>query len=159
LERGGVRLALDKLEGKETLKSIDVMIPNHKQFIEAINEKKQVCLRFYSKADSGVIDLVCAPMDYGPGAGNQDGVNRYWLWDYTSNNGSHTLNLLPEQVLDLRALGTLFDPAQFGVPPAAWSIPRDWKLPAGASPVAPAAGPTQTEKTPSSSAASQLANN
>ena len=67
------------------------MIPNHIQFIEAIKAKTKVCVRFYSKADSGVIDLVCAPMDYGPGAGVQDGINRYSLWDYTSNNGSHTL--------------------------------------------------------------------
>ena len=107
------------------------MIPNHKEFIEAIKEKKKVCLRFYSKADSGVIDLVCAPMDYGPGAGIQDGVNRYWLWDYTSNTGSPTLGLLPEQVLDLRVLGEVFDPAEFGVLPGAWSIPRDWGLPSG----------------------------
>ena len=135
------------------------MIPNHKQFIEAIREKKQVCLRFYSKADSGVIDLVCAPMDYGPGAGIQDGVNRYWLWDYSSNNGSHTLSLLPEQVLDLQALGTEFNPAEFGVPPAAWSIPRDWKVPAGAGPVVPATGPIQTEKKPLSSEASDLVKN
>ena len=108
------------------------MIPNHKQFIEAIKEKKKVCLRFYSNADSGVIDLVCAPMDYGPGAGIQDGVNRYWLWDYTSNNGSHTLSLLPEQVLDLRVLGEVFDPAQIEVTPPQWAIPRDWGLPSGA---------------------------
>ena len=40
------------------------MIPNHKQFIEAIGEKKKVSMRFYSKADSGIIDLVCAPLDY-----------------------------------------------------------------------------------------------
>ncbi|SPE61552.1 conserved hypothetical protein [Verrucomicrobia bacterium] len=105
------------------------MIPNHKQFIEAIVEKKKVCLRFYSKADSGVIDLVCAPLDYGPGAGIPDGVNRYSLWDYTSNNGSHTLSLRPEQVLDLRALGEIFDPAEFGVRPSPWSIPRDWSSP------------------------------
>lgn len=89
------------------------MIPNHKQFIEAINEKKKVRVRFYSKADSGVVDLVCAPMDYGPGAGVQDGVNRYWLWDYSSNNGSHTLSLLPAQILELRVQGEVFDPAQF----------------------------------------------
>lgn len=123
------------------------MIPNHKQFIEAIGEKMQVCIRFYSKADSGVIDLVCAPMDYGPGAGIQDGVNRYWLWDSTSNNGSHILSLLPEQVLDLRALGTPFDPAELDALPPTWSVPRDWKLPTGA-------GPAQTEKQPSSSDAS-----
>jgi hypothetical protein len=102
------------------------MIPNHQQFIEAINQKKKVCLRFYSRADSGVIDLVCAPMDYGPGAGIQDGINRYSLWDYTSNNGSHTLSLLPDQVLDLRVLGEGFDPGQIEVTSPQWSIPRDW---------------------------------
>ncbi len=93
------------------------MIPNHKQFIEAIEEKKKVCLRFYSRADAGVIDLVCAPMDYAPGPNACDDVNRYWFWDYTSNTGSPTLGLLPEQVLDLRILGQLFDPADFSVPP------------------------------------------
>jgi len=105
------------------------MIPNHIQFIEAIQEKKKVNLRFYSKADSGVIDLVCAPLDYGLGTGIADGVNRYWLWDYTSNTGSHTLSLLPEQVLDIRVLGEVFDPAQFGVSPWPWSIPRAWDKP------------------------------
>ncbi len=110
------------------------MIPNHKQFIEAIREMKQVCLRFYSKADTGVIDLVCAPMDYGPEAGIEDGVNRYWLWDYSSNNGSHLLSLSPEQILDVRVLGKVFDPAEFGVPPPAWSTPRDWSTPKSAEP-------------------------
>ena len=105
------------------------MIPNHVQFIEAIEEKKRVCLRFYSKADSGVIDLVCAPLDYGLEAGIPDGVNRYSLWDYTSNNGSHTLSLLPEQVLDLRVLGEVFDPAELDVRTSPWSIPRDWGSP------------------------------
>jgi hypothetical protein len=102
------------------------MIPNHKEFIEAIKEKNKACLRFYSKADGGVIDLVCAPMDYGPGPGIQDGVNRYWLWDYTSNTGSPTLGLLPEQVLDIRVLGEVFDPLQILVTPPQWSIPREW---------------------------------
>ena len=105
------------------------MIKNHEQFIEAIKEKKKGCLRFYSKADRGMIDLVCAPMDYGPGAGISDGINRYSLWGYTSNDGSHTLSLLPEQVLDLRLPGERFDSAQVEVTPPAWSIPRDWGAP------------------------------
>ena len=102
------------------------MIPNHEQFIEAIQQKKKVALRFYSTADSQVIDLVCAPMDYGAAAEAPDGVNRYSLWDYTSNNGSHTLSLLPEQVLDIRVLGELFDPAQIDVRPQHWFVARDW---------------------------------
>jgi hypothetical protein len=130
------------------------MIPNHKQFIEAIKEKNKVCLRFYSKADSGTIDLVCAPTDYGPGAVVQDGVNRYWFWDYTSNTGSPNLSLLPEQVLDIRVLGQAFDPKDVSEPWPTWSIPRDWRPPSGSGPKSPSIPPTPAEKRPSSSEAS-----
>jgi hypothetical protein len=106
------------------------MIPNHAQFIEAITAKKKVCVRYYSKADSGVLDLVCAPMDYGPGGEIQDGLNRYWLWDYTSKAGTHSLGLLPGQIVDLQVLGEVFDPAEFGLRSAPWSIPRNWGSPA-----------------------------
>ena len=108
------------------------MIANHKQFIEAIHTKKKVNVRFYSKADSGVVDLVCAPMDYGAVGEVQDGVNRYLLWDYSSNNGSHRLIFLPDQILDLSVLGTVFDPAEFDAPPPAWAIPRSWGPPSEA---------------------------
>ena len=135
------------------------MIPNHKQFIEAIRAKNKVCLRFYSLADSGVIDLVCAPLDYGPGAGGHDAVNHYWLWDYTRNTGSPTLGLLPEQVLDIRVLGQVFDPTEFGAPWPTWSIPRDWKVPSTLVAEVPLAGPTEVQKQPGSPEASRLVNN
>jgi hypothetical protein len=92
------------------------MIPNHKEFIEALEEKKKVSLRFFSTADSGVIDLVCVPMDYTPGPDADDGVNRYWFWDYTRNLGTPTLGLLPAQVLNLQVLGEVFDAEDFNVP-------------------------------------------
>ena len=134
------------------------MIPNHNQFIEAIREKKKVCLRFYSIADSGVIDLVCAPLDYGPRTENPDGVNRYWFWDYTSNTGSPTLGLLPEQVLDIRVLGKVFDPAEFGLAPPTWSIPRDWGSSVGTETEIRPPGPTQTQRQSSSPEASPHVN-
>jgi len=99
------------------------------RFIEAIHEKKKVCVRFYSKADSGVLDRVCAPMDYGPGGEIPDGLNRYWLWDYKSNTDSHTLGLAPRQIMELQVLGEVFDPAQLDVRPPHWSIPRNWGSP------------------------------
>jgi hypothetical protein len=105
------------------------MIPNHNRFIEAIHEKKKVCVRFYSKADSEVLDRVCAPMDYGPGGEIPDGLNRYWLWDYKSNTDSHTLSLVPQQIMELDVLGEVFDPAQLEVRLPQWSIPRDWGTP------------------------------
>lgn len=101
------------------------MIPNHAQFIEALNEKKKVRVRLYSIPDSGVVDRVCAPMDYGPGAAHQDDLNRYWLWDYTGR-GSHILGLLPQEILDLQVLGEMFDPVEFNPRPAQWFTPRDW---------------------------------
>ena len=102
------------------------MIPNHPQFLEAINEKKKIRVQFYSIADSGVVDRVCAPMDYGPDAAEQDKLNRYWLWDYAGNPGSHTLGLLPEAIVDLKVLGEVFDPTQFDPRPAQWFTPRNW---------------------------------
>jgi hypothetical protein len=106
------------------------MIPNHTRFIEAIKEKRKVRLRFYSRADSGVLDLVCAAMDYGPGGEIQDGLHRYWLWNYASNTDSHILGLLPQEIVDLQVLGEVFDPAEFGAPSPKWTIARDWGLPA-----------------------------
>ena len=93
------------------------MIPKHTQFMDAMNEKKKVCVRFYSKPDSGVLDRVCAPMDYGPGADSQDGLNRYWLWDYLGDAGLHTLGLVPQQIVDLQVLGEGFDPTEFILEP------------------------------------------
>ena len=102
------------------------MIPNHPQFIEAINRKKKIRVRLYSFADNGVVDGICAPMDYGPCPRHQDRLNRYWLWVYTDLAGSHILGLLPEEILDLQVLGEMFDPAQFTERPAQWFTPRDW---------------------------------
>lgn len=88
------------------------MIPNHTHFIEAIHDRKKVCVRFYSKPDSSVIDRVCAPMDYGPGKDGLDGLNHYWVWDYASKSGTHSLGLMAAQILDLQVLGDSFDPKE-----------------------------------------------
>ena len=102
------------------------MIPNHPQFIEAINEKRKVRLRYYSQADSGVLDRVCAPMDYGPGTGLADGLNRYWFWNYAANTDMTVLGLLPPEILELHVLGELLDPAEFGTRSWSWAVPRNW---------------------------------
>ena len=105
------------------------MIPKHAQFIAAIQEKKKVCVRFYSTADSGVLDHVCAPINYGPGNGGADGLNRYWLWDYASKTNSHTLGLAPQQIVDLQVLGEVFDSAEFGTESAPVAVSSTGGLP------------------------------
>jgi hypothetical protein len=47
-----------------------------------------------------------------------DGLNRYWLWDYAPEQTSHTLGLLPQQIVDLQVLGEVFDPAEFDLKPS-----------------------------------------
>jgi hypothetical protein len=54
-----------------------------------------VSVRYYSMADHGVLDRICAPMSYGQGSENHDELNRYWLWDYAGTSDSHALDLLP----------------------------------------------------------------
>ena len=104
------------------------MIPDHQKFLEAINERMKVRVRFYSIADSGVIDSVCAPMDYGSGDAPQGGLNRYWLWDYKNSTGTHNLSLSPQQIVELHVLNEMFDPAEFGMRPWPWSIARGWGM-------------------------------
>ena len=65
-------------------------------------------------------------MDYGPGPGQVDGVNRYWLWDYTGDATFQALALLPHEIVDLQMLGEVFDPAQFAGQDGEWFTPRNW---------------------------------
>jgi len=121
---------------------IIIMIPGHKQFIEAIHARHKVCVRFYSLANSGVVDRVCAPLDFGRGEEFEDRQNRYWLWNYASNE-PRVLSFTPAQVLDLRVLGEPFESGELQAPPGPWCIDRDWgsqPLQPKPSPLAKAAG-------------------
>ena len=99
------------------------MIPNHAQFLEALKEKRKVRVQFYSQPDSGVLDRVCAPLDYGLGSETQDGLNRYWLWDYAGAEESRTLGLVPQQIVEMQLLSEGFDPAQVVRKPMAMTGP------------------------------------
>jgi hypothetical protein len=88
------------------------MIPNHARFLEAVQTHVKVTVRFFSAPDSGVLDRVCAPLDYGPGADSSDGLNRYWVWDYAGLPGAQTLGLVPQQIVELSVLGEGFDPGE-----------------------------------------------
>jgi hypothetical protein len=99
------------------------MFPNHTQFFAAINDKKKVGVRFYSKADHGTLYRICAPLGYGQGSESRDELNRYWLWDYAGAPDSHLLGLTPQQLVDLNVLGEVFDPRQFIIAPVPVFVP------------------------------------
>lgn len=113
------------------------MIPHHAPFLQAIQEKKQVWIKFYSLADSGVLEQTCTPIEYAPGTGFEDGLNRYWFGDFVNSPGSKVMGLLPQQVLELQVLGEQTKPAQTS-PPA---ITPDSSLKNAAAPTAPPSNP------------------
>ncbi len=96
------------------------------QFIAAIRSKRLVRITFFSKEDQGYLTRLCAPMDYGPSRRAKDQSDRYHLWDYESDEGSHVLSLLPSQVQSIEVLDEHFDPAEFVTWPTAWFVSRDW---------------------------------
>jgi len=99
------------------------------EFIAAIQAMRKIRLTFYSKEDGSQIVRTCAPMDFGPSRRSTNKSDRYHLWDYDSDTGSHVLSLPPEQVVALETLPEQFDPADFvtwSTQSSPWFIQRDW---------------------------------
>ncbi|MCK4764501.1 MAG: hypothetical protein KAW12_20040 [Candidatus Aminicenantes bacterium] len=95
-------------------------------FIQAIHERRKVKLTFFSKEDRGELTRACAPMDYGPSRHSSKKDNRYHLWDYDSDSGSHTLSLPSEQIKNIEILKEQFHPAEFVTWPPNWFVQRNW---------------------------------
>ena len=102
------------------------MLVNHAQFVEAIREKKLVRIVFYSIPDSGKVDRECMPLDYGPEPGTKDALKRYWVWDSMAAAGANPLGLLPDQIVEMRALGLDFSPEKIPLGDRLWTVPRNW---------------------------------
>lgn len=99
------------------------------EFIRAIRDKKKVILCFHSKEDGKVIERTCAPMDFGPSRRAKLKNDRFHLWDYDSDKGSHTISLTQEQIVELTILEENFDPELFvtwDTIKSPWFIGRDW---------------------------------
>jgi hypothetical protein len=98
-------------------------------FVRAITDRKKIRLTFWSKEDRARLVRTCAPMDYGPLRRYKDPGDRFHLWDYDSDEGSHPLYLASDQVLAIEVLDETFDPAGFvtwDTKETPWHVPRDW---------------------------------
>lgn len=102
---------------------------DEKILVEAIRGKRKVRLMFHSKEDASSLVRMCAPMDVGPSRRAKDKSVRYHFWDFDSDTASHTLSLLPTQVLSIEVTAEPFDPAGFvswDTKKSPWFIERDW---------------------------------
>jgi hypothetical protein len=96
------------------------------RFIAAIHSKNKVSATFFSKEDGHTLVRRCAPMDFGPSRRAKDKSDRFHMWDYDSDEGRHTLSLLPNQLVSIEVLTESFDPGEFVTWPPNWFIKRDW---------------------------------
>jgi|SRR5450756_1907463 len=103
------------------------MIPQHASFIAAIADRRKVAVRFFSRADNGVLGRVCAPMNFGPGEACPGGLDRYWFWNYANATGIYKLGLLPPQILELSVLNENFTALDFAHEPATLTPPRNYE--------------------------------
>ena len=107
------------------------MHKDHQEFIDAINNKQKVLLKFDSKEDGHALERKCAPMDYGPSRRAHDKKDRYHLWDYESDTEQHVLSLLENQIISIEKLDEEFDPGEFitwDLNKSPWFYPRDWGI-------------------------------
>ncbi len=97
-------------------------------FINAIHDRRYLEVVFNSK-EKGVITRTCIPFDYGPSRRIKEQSNRFHFYDLNSPDGKHTLSILPEQLMSIKALDQVFDPADYVTwAPIQWFIPRDWGI-------------------------------
>jgi len=95
----------------------------------AINEKRKLRVTFFSKEDNTQLVRICAPFDIGPSRKFRDKTERYHLWDYDSDEQSHTLPLLDAQVSNIELLEEHFEPQSlitWNFKPNNWFYPRNW---------------------------------
>jgi hypothetical protein len=98
-------------------------------FIAAIHAKKKVRLKFFSKEDGTTLVRTCAPMDFGPSRRAKNNDDRFHFWDYDSDTRTHTLSLLPNQIVSIEVLPDVFEPSEFitwSTATSPWFVARDW---------------------------------
>ncbi len=95
-------------------------------FINAIHNKLVLEVVVNSKA-KGVIKRTCIPFDYGPSRRSKDQSDRFHFYDLDSPDGKHILSILPEQLISIKTLDKVFNPADYVTwAPIQWFISRDW---------------------------------
>lgn len=95
-------------------------------FVQGIHEQRLAEVTFLGIVDGLVRSRTCAPMDVGVSRRKGEQRERFHLWDFDSPDGSHTLSLLPEQVLSFKLLEQNFLPGQFVTWSPNWWLARDW---------------------------------
>ncbi len=100
---------------------------NHQKFLQAIQEKKIIKMKFDSK-EKGIIERLCVPFDFGPWRRNiSPNPDRYHVYDLNSPEGKHNVSIEVKQLINIEITDELFNPADYVTwNDVKWFIKRDW---------------------------------
>ncbi|MBS7563511.1 hypothetical protein KHS38_03755 [Mucilaginibacter sp. Bleaf8] len=98
---------------------------NHEIFIASIHSKNHLTICFDS-IEKGTITRTCIPFDYAVSKRYKDGAYRYHFYDLDSPEGSHTLSILPQQIITIDLMPAKFEPADYIRWIPKWNIARNW---------------------------------
>lgn len=99
------------------------------QFVEAINEKKLVKVKFISK-EKGIIERLCVPFDYSINKKDIIKKEKYQLLDLESPTGKpHNISILEENIISIEKTNQDFEPEKYITwDNIIWEISRDWGI-------------------------------
>jgi hypothetical protein len=100
-------------------------------FVDAIQKKRLVLLKFKSKGDGKVLLKTCAPLDIAPSRRMKESNYKFHLWDFDSSFKPHVLSLNLNQIIDFNVLEEQFRPGEFitwNTAAYPWSVKRDWGI-------------------------------
>ena len=103
----------------------------HDVFVNAIHDKKNVMLTFFSDGDGCVIARKCAPYDYGVMKEKGDRITRYCLWDYQGKKKAHPLFKKASDIREIKATDETFEPSDFvkwNTSEIPFMLSRDWSV-------------------------------
>lgn len=85
---------------------------DHDTFAKAVREKRKVKMTFFINGESDIKDKIFGPVFYSTSVA-RDGSDCYFLWDFTSEEGSRILGLVPSQIVSMELAEEPFDIEEF----------------------------------------------
>jgi len=100
-------------------------------FVDAINKKKMLRVKFNAKVNGQILLRKCAPLDYALSKRAKTPRFKFHFWDFDSSKQNHVLSLDLEQIIEVYIIEECFEPAEFitwDTTASHWLIRRDWGI-------------------------------
>lgn len=106
-----------------------LQLEKHQIFIENINNKRKMNVKFHSNKTNQIENREIAPLDYGELSRSKNNKQYYFVWDFQWTNKPHPIPLSPEKIIHIETIDEIFDPYLFidwDTNKNPWKVKRNW---------------------------------